>query len=90
MGWYWDPKAEEEVCLLKDGKEYMRFSRETAQISYCKRAAESFAGDEGAFGTIVDEHDAVSLEQRLASSHSAESSREQEVRSGDVAREAGF
>ena len=81
MGWYWDPEVEEEVCLTKEGEEYMRFSRERAEISYCKRARESFAGDEGAYGTIVDE------EQRLASS---QSSQQQDVRSGEVSSEAGF
>ena len=90
MGWYWDPKAEEEVCLTEDGHEYMRFSRETVKISYCKRAKESFAGDVGVYGTIVDEHPFVTLEQRLASSHLGESEQQQEVRSGEMLSEAGF
>ena len=90
MGWYWDPKADEEVCLTKDGHEYMRFSRETAKISYCKRATESFAGDEGTHGRIIDEHPFVPLEQRLASSHLGDSSQQQEVRSREVSSSAGF
>ena len=90
MGWYWDPKAEQEVCITEDGHEYMRFSRETAKITYCKRATESFAGDEGTHGTIVDEDVLIPLEQRLASSHLGESSQEQEVRSREVSSSAGF
>ena len=90
MGWYWDPKAEEEVCLTKDGHEYMRFSRETAKISYCKRATESFAGDEGAHGTIVDEHDLIASAQGSKSLQPEEPSQHQEVRYWEVTSTSGF
>ena len=89
MGWCWDPRAEEEVCITKDGQEYMRFSQETGKISYCKRAMESFAGEEGMLGRIVDEHDfgqGVESHPQLGESEQAQ----QEVRSGQVGSTSGF
>ena len=74
LEWYWDPKAEEEVCITKGGHEYMRFSRETAKISYCKGATESFAGEEGMHGTTVDEHDIVASAQYIKFSQVKKSS----------------
>lgn len=84
MGWYWDPKAEEEVCLLDERRSRRRAfgsHEKTAEMSHCKqRATESFAGNEGGtHGTTVSEHLFLSLEERLASSHLGESSQQQEV-----------
>ena len=54
MAWYRDPEKNQEVCFLKDGSEYMRFDLATNKISYSKRAAELFAGEQGFYREIVD------------------------------------
>ena len=54
MSWYLDSKTKEEVCFTKESREYVRFNLETLKIPYCKRATESFTGEDGLHGTICD------------------------------------
>ena len=47
MYWYPDPKSNDQVCYLENPVEYMRFHPGSQTITYCKRAGESFAGEQG-------------------------------------------
>lgn len=80
MAWYQDPISQDQVCFAKDGREYMRFKPSTGAISYCQRATESFAGEDGAFGQIVGHGGFVSLEQRRRATQESETSDEIVVR----------
>jgi hypothetical protein len=66
MDWYWDLEKKEEVCYGKDLQEYMRFNPETGKITYCKRATESYAGEDGSHGEITEEGGRITLKQCLA------------------------
>ena len=52
MEWYWDPKAEQEVCYTAQGLEYMRYDRKSKAYSFPDFSRLSFAGEEGLFGEI--------------------------------------
>lgn len=52
MEWYWDPKAEQEVCYTTQGLEYMRYDRKSKAYSFPDFSRLSFAGEEGLFGEI--------------------------------------
>ena len=45
MDWYWDPKAEQEVCYTKQGLEYMRYDPLTKQYLFSNLGKLSFGGE---------------------------------------------
>ncbi|KAL8979468.1 MAG: hypothetical protein Q9205_005202 [Flavoplaca limonia] len=83
MEWYWDPKAEQEVCYTAQGFEYMRYDRKSKAYSFPDFSRLSFAGEEGLFGEIEAPAQGtpeepygrkISLAERLARSHIGASS----------------
>ena len=73
-----------------DGREYMRFKRETGVTAYCRRAAESYAGEDGTHGGITDEGGHVTVEQNLANAALADPSEGLQPRFREVPTSSGF
>ena len=73
-----------------DVREYRRFKRETGVIAYCRRAAESYAGEDGTHGEITDEGGHVTLDQPLANAALADPSQGLQPRFREVPTSSGF
>ncbi|KAL9023081.1 MAG: hypothetical protein Q9180_008404, partial [Flavoplaca navasiana] len=101
MEWYWDPKAEQEVCYTAQGLEYMRYDRKSKVYSFPDFSRLSFAGEEGLFGeleapaqgTPEEPYDRkTSLAERLKSCIGASSSsgKQAPTRSRETSSTMGF
>ena len=90
MEWRLDPDKNQEVCYLKDGREYMRFDLGTRRIMYSKRATESFAGEQGLFGEITKERGFLSLQQRFAQATLGGGREPLQTRSREISSSSGF
>lgn len=53
MDWYWDSKAEQQVCYTKKGLEYMRYDPQTKEYSFRDFRKMSFGGEHGLFGDLT-------------------------------------
>ena len=69
MDWYWDPKAQQQVCYTKLGLEYMRYDPEKNIYTYPEFNKMTIKGEHGLFGDLTGRvaRDAggVSLNQRF-------------------------
>lgn len=52
MGWYWDEKTREEVCHVRNGKECMRFNKETGGYRYPDLVSIPTDGEQFLFGEL--------------------------------------